>query len=1024
MQFVRELLLISAALVSSCAHGADTPLVREEVSLQIEVGTHAGPIRRIASDARADIVVTASDDKTARVWRLSTRELLRTLRVPVGTADEGRLYEVAIDPSGATVAIGGTAVGRGDRQSRRAEILIFDINTGQLRQRIRAAEGEIKRLVWSADGALLFAGTSGPRSAVLAFDSAGKQVLNHSMTGAVYGLAAGREGMLAATDFSGAVQLFKAIGATVEPIKRLSTPSRGPVSVALSPDSGHAVVGYFASQRPTIIELATGRSVRTLEPRDRDIDSGYLMTVAWSRNGKDVYAAGATKKASGAYGVWRFDAESGESRAFVAAASDSILDLSWSDDTRLLFASFDASWGIAEGDKLKAQVVSAVPDLRGSDGLRVDRDGTVVSWSALADGRVRHFDVVRRVVEESAVKDLQGPVTRRGWIGSQIVTTDANGRLPYVLLGGRKIPLGDGELAITGTYLPDLDDAVVGTSKTLMRLNGVGQILWRVEPGSEVNAVVPARGGALLVTAMSDGTLRWWNARSGALLLTLLSTRTNAWIAWTPAGYFDASAGADGLVGWVISHLDEGTAELYSLGRFRDRYQRPDIVDRVMQKLDVATAVAEAPPSERDLQRVAEAATPTPVRPSPAAPVAVSGTEPRPSPPKPTTSPAGPGTSVPMLAATPPVAPPSPSSTPLLVPPALSALDLPSIRTTSEMVTLRFAVRASTSTSALSIFARLNGRPVDAEVVLPASFDGKSSGQIRLHVPAGRATVHVVASQAQGLSDPLTYSIEVAVPASSASAPKVAPVDVRPRLFVLAVGVSDYERVSYRLGLPAKDARDFADLMEKQNDKQYRSVEVRRLVNRDATRKQVLEQLRWLGTTTSPGDVAILFMAGHGVNVNTGQYYFLPVDANHERLQDTGVPERDIRDALARVKGHALFFVDTCYAGNVIGNPRTASRELSRLASELGAAENGVVVFASSSGRQESEESISWGNGAFTRAVLSGLTGRADFNGTGRVTYKGLDFYVSEEVRRLTNGRQTPVTISPSGIADFELVRF
>ena len=1016
------LLLITAALISNCACAADLGFAREEATLQIEVGTHAGPIRRIAADSRADVVVTASDDKTARVWRLSTHEPLRTLRVPLGGADQGRLYGVAVHPSGTTVAVGGTAVNKDGSAVRRAEIFVFDINTGQLRQRIRATEGEIKRLAWSADGALLFAGTSGPRSAVLAFDSAGKQVLNHSMTGAVYGLAVGREGMLAATDFSGAVQLFKAIGATVEPIKRLSTPSRGPVSIALSPDGSHAVVGYFASQRPTILDLATGRLVRTLEPRDRDIDSGYLTTVAWSRNGKNVYAAGATKKASGGYGVWRFDAESGESRAFVAAASDSILDLSWSDDTRLLFASFDASWGITEGDTLTAQVVSAVPDLRGSDGLRVDRDGTVVSWSGLADRRVRHFDVQRRVVEESTVKDLQGPVTRRGWIGSQILTTDANGRLPYVLLGGRKIPLGEGELAITGTYLPDLDDAVVGTSKTLMRLNGVGQILWRVEPGSEVNAVVPARGGALLVTAMSDGTLRWWNARSGALLLTLLSTRTNAWIAWTPAGYFDASAGADGLVGWVISHLDEGTAELYSLGRFRDRFQRPDIVDQVMQKLDVATAITEAPSSERDLQHVADAATPTPVRPSQQAPVAVSGTEPRPSPPKPTTSPAGPGTSVPMLAATPPVAPPSPSSTPLLVPPALSALDLPSIRTTSEMVTLRFAVRASTSTSALSIFARLNGRPVDAEVVLPASFDGKSPGQIRLHVPAGRATVHVVASQAQGVSDPLTYSIEVAVPATSAS--KVAPVDVRPRLFVLAVGVSDYERVSYRLGLPAKDARDFADLMEKQNDKQYRSVEVRRLVNRDATRKQVLEQLRWLGTTTSPGDVAILFMAGHGVNVNTGQYYFLPVDANHERLQDTGVPERDIRDALARVKGHALFFVDTCYAGNVIGNPRTASRELSRLASELGAAENGVVVFASSSGRQESEESDSWGNGAFTRAVLSGLTGRADFNGTGRVTYKGLDFYVSEEVRRLTNGRQTPVTISPSGIADFELVRF
>ena len=644
-----------------------------------------------------------------------------------------------------------------------------------------------------------------------------------------------------------------------------------------------------------------------------------------------------------------------------------------------------------------------------------------MSWSGLVDKRVRHFDMVRRVVDERAVDDLQGPVRQQGGTGSRIATNDSTGRLPYLLLGRRKVALGDGELAITGSYLPDSEDAVFGTSKALMRLSGSGQIIWRVEPGSEVNSVVPARGGALLVTAMSDGTLRWWNARNGELLLTLLSARNSAWIVWTPGGYFDASAGSDGLAGWVVSHLVEGSAELHSLGRFRDHYQRPDIVDRVLQTLDVASAIAEAPSSERDLQRT----------------TASSKTANTQAAPKPT-DPGFPGgrksvlASAPVASADPTGAFTSPVKvsalalpvrlSPSSVPPHLSALDFPTIRTTNETVTLRFAVRATSASSMLTVIARLNGRPVDADVVLPAAFDGQAPGEVRLRLPVGRVTVNIFASQGEGISDPLTYAVEVV--ATTKSSMPAAPSDARPRLFVLAIGVSDYERASYRLGLPAKDARDFADFMEKQKGKQYQSVEVRRLVDRDATRKSVLAQLQWLGAATNPGDVAILFMAGHGVNVNTGQYYFLPADANHERLQDTGVPERSIRDALARVKGHALFFVDTCYAGNVIGNARTASRELSRLASELGAAENGVVVFASSSGRQESEESEAWGNGAFTKAVLSGLTGRADFNSTGRVTYKGLDFYVSEEVRRLTQGRQTPVTISPSGIADFELVRF
>ena len=55
--------------------------------------------------------------------------------------------------------------------------------------------------------------------------------------------------------------------------------------------------------------------------------------------------------------------------------------------------------------------------------------------------------------------------------------------------------------------------------------------------------------------------------------------------------------------------------------------------------------------------------------------------------------------------------------------------------------------------------------------------------------------------------------------------------------------------------------------------------------------------------------------------------------------------------------------------------------------------------------------------------MIDGLTGKADFRNTGRVTFKSLDFYISEQVSSLTEGRQTPVTISPIGVPDFALTR-
>jgi uncharacterized caspase-like protein len=88
----------------------------------------------------------------------------------------------------------------------------------------------------------------------------------------------------------------------------------------------------------------------------------------------------------------------------------------------------------------------------------------------------------------------------------------------------------------------------------------------------------------------------------------------------------------------------------------------------------------------------------------------------------------------------------------------------------------------------------------------------------------------------------------------------------------------------------------------------------------------------------------------------------------------------------------------------------------------LSSADNGVIVFAAATGRQFAQESSDWGNGAFTKAILEGLGGRADFNKSGRITHKMLDLYLSERVKSLTEGAQSPVTIVPNGVPDFPLV--
>ena len=78
-----------------------------EPFLVLEPGRHTAVIKRLDADREGRFLVTASDDKTVRVWAAEDGRLLRTLRLPAGPGDVGKAYAAAISPDGALVAAGG-----------------------------------------------------------------------------------------------------------------------------------------------------------------------------------------------------------------------------------------------------------------------------------------------------------------------------------------------------------------------------------------------------------------------------------------------------------------------------------------------------------------------------------------------------------------------------------------------------------------------------------------------------------------------------------------------------------------------------------------------------------------------------------------------------------------------------------------------------------------------------------------------------------------------------------------------------
>src|SRR5262249_29385548 len=131
----------------------------------------------------------------------------------------------------------------------------------------------------------------------------------------------------------------------------------------------------------------------------------------------------------------------------------------------------------------------------------------------------------------------------------------------------------------------------------------------------------------------------------------------------------------------------------------------------------------------------------------------------------------------------------------------------------------------------------------------------------------------------------------------------------------------------------------------------------------------------------------------------------------------------DFQDFLSKIGGKVLVFLDTCHSGDVMhGGKAPLQVSLDKFANELSAAENGAVVFASSTGSQLSWEDPSWGNGAFTKALVEGLDGKADIRKIGVIRVSALEDYVYDRVKELTEGKQKPMVAKPKMVENFPIV--
>ena len=975
IKYSEEIRLLNAKHLNAARSNPTLP------TLRIDTQSHSGVINDVDADALGLFAVTAGRDKTARIWRLSDGKLHQTLRIPIADGHEGMLYASAIHPTEPWVVVTGVTTLGSEKGEMVAYVLHRD--TGMLITTLKglANEGSNQaRIIFINNGknflikarSNLTLWRTGSWEKLHTFDGEVISVLPISKKSSEFIVV--QKNDVIKYSFSTNLPVL------IKKTSRSKFPN-GDIGWAVSPDLKQAL---WADDQGKVwlFDLATMTLLKEALKVDFDGIRGR-PGIAWRSDGQIFLSYSHPSQESAPVLSVRLNENSTVIKKIREAAW--YLQLLPNDD--VLLATAESILAVIPAKTKEWRVLSnrasTYQDAEGSleSILKASNDGQILEFGFDYYRKNPHtFNLKNRSLTNGIDNSLNFSL-RPDSPNAQIKLRNwSHWGSPSIFTNGDWKSLGN-ITTNSSAIAPDQKSFVIPTSWSIRRFDQSGDSIWYSETEATATEVHVTKDARLVISTSGNGNIQWRDYKSGVVLLNFFPhVDGKRWVLWTPSGYYDASPGGEDLIGWHLNRGQDKAADFFAASQFRERFYRPDIIDKVLETLDEKEAILQA--------NKAAGRTETAV------------------------------------------------SVDTILPPVVELISAPE-RFANNVLPVRIRIRAPNDAPSNRTRVLVNGEIMPSPKVA-ANVDADGSRDLILALPPKDSEVQIYADNRHGTSLPLTVNLKWAgdskVFADGVQGSRKE--EAKPKLWVLAVGVSSYKDSSVpKLDYAHRDAEAFANILKAQQNKGYREVNARVLMDDTATKASVLNGLDWLKANVGVGDVGVVFLSGHGFTMATDRrYYYGASDVDLKRLTETGVPYKAIQDALVEfnLRGggtRAVFFIDTCHAGDATGAQMLASPVKASngetLAIELTRQENQVLVFASSKGDQVSWENHKFRHGAFTQALIEGLGDewQADPYKLGHVTYKNLDAYISARIPVLTQKKQTPRLMAPpGGVDDFPFV--
>lgn len=979
------LAMAGALVVASAARAEEAA----DFHLDLDTGGHSAQITDLAFTPDGENIVSASNDKTIRIWDWQSGVTLRTIRGYLGNGSDGKIFAVAVSPDGKTIAAGGYfGASLGDKPPY-GDIRLFDFGTGKMKAVLKGGDYATYDLAFSPDGKTLAAGGADgvvylwrldDRSATgwtldkkldadswhidkLAFAAAGARLAATTTDNgirlwdvakgeeitlpteaeplrdiSVMALAVSQDGSLLATgNKDGQVQLWHAADGTLLG----AMPKQDFLIGSLTFAKGSRLVASCSNRctdkhRSIVWNIDTGEKVLDYTGHDGTV---YASTA--NADGSLVATAGGTRNA---IQVW--DPATGERKALLQGVGEPVtaVGIDVANDV-IAWSNTNPCPGRVscpeEQGALDNRLVLPTTERFFDDPQPLTDPGSFAR-AALTDGQ---WSLRAREGGKDALENAVLEIANGGNVVRSIENDATNGFVHSAFT-----LIDDGLGLITGGNDGTLLEYRTATARVSGEFTG---------HTGEINAMVASEKANLLVTGSADQTLRLWNLKTHELFVSMFFAGSQ-WIAWMPQGYYYSSDEGDKLIGWQVNQGRDHEGRFIRAGQLKKYLWSPEMVRRAIILRSAKQAVKEMRPGvDNELQKLLQ-------RKPPEFDIRL-------------------------------------------------AADQSKVRDGYVAVEISGAGQAGTDVADFSILS--NSRNVGD--VTARSVDGNNT-IVEVPVENGENTIRITGTNEFG------YLTERSV---TALARKTEKAEAKGKLYVAVIGVDKYPFLTDAcsghacdLRYPVDDATEFLKVISQKSAPLFSSMETLVLVNREALDEAPDKARQTYSIASADGimepdsdtiddqladfldrpgehDTTIIFVAGHGINIDE-DYYFIPTDGRKqdaERWRRSSLVDwSDIQKSVERAKGMRFMLLDTCHAANAF-NPRL----------EKDAQDARIVVFSATAANNTAAELPELGHGVFTYSILEGLRGKARTS-DGGVTLFGLADYISREVVRLTSSRQKP----------------